>query len=57
MKFTRLYSSPDRPVREQVAWRRIDVVLRGKEGEIFRQDGVEVPEQWSDHAATILAQK
>jgi ribonucleoside-diphosphate reductase alpha chain len=58
MKFTRLYSSPDRPVREQVKWRTLDVVLRGKgDVVIFEQRGVEVPEQWSDHAATVLAQK
>jgi ribonucleoside-diphosphate reductase alpha chain len=54
MRIPVLYSSNF----NSLTWRKVDVVLRGKgDAIIFEQRGVEVPERWSDRAATILAQK
>lgn len=40
-----------------VEWRKLDVSITGPDGVAFEQKGVEVPEFWSDKAATIVAQK
>lgn len=68
MKFERVLSADikDHPdvwsphsVESLVAWKRVDCVIKdAKTGEInFHQEAVEVPEQWSQHAANILASK
>lgn len=46
------------PVATSISWKRVDCLVQGEGGEvIFRQDGVEVPAQWSQNAANILASK
>jgi ribonucleoside-diphosphate reductase alpha chain len=59
MKIARFFSKPGIPVKDQIVWKTLTAeILDGKTGEvIFRQEGVEVPEQWSQNATNILAQK
>lgn len=58
MKFTRLYSKPGIPVADQVKWKTLDVqILRSDGTTKFAMKGVEVPDRWSENAATILADK
>lgn len=61
MKFERVLSAgilPDQSAVDLVEWRRVDCVILNADGSArFAQSGVEVPEQWSQHAANILAQK
>jgi ribonucleotide reductase alpha subunit len=61
MKFTRVltYDKPnDVRVEDWIRWRIVDAVITAPDGRvIFEQRGVEVPEQWSQNAANILAQK
>ncbi len=42
----------------RIGWRKVDAVIRdAKGGVVFRQDGLEFPEFYSDHAVAIIAQK
>jgi ribonucleoside-diphosphate reductase alpha chain len=61
MKFTRVLTA-DQPfdfgVTAWIRWKTVDTVIAATDGSvIFEQRGVEVPEQWSQNAANILAQK
>ncbi|WP_026441554.1 vitamin B12-dependent ribonucleotide reductase [Pseudacidobacterium ailaaui] len=43
---------------DEIQWRTLDTVLTDSKGRtVFEQKGVEVPEFWSDTAATIVASK
>jgi ribonucleoside-diphosphate reductase alpha chain len=60
MKFTRLLTRHDGAhVAEQIKWKKVRAEIRDdRTGTIiFAQDDVEVPDQWSDRAVNILAQK
>jgi ribonucleoside-diphosphate reductase alpha chain len=58
MRFTRLYSTADRPVAEQVEWKTVPAKIAAADGRvIFEMPAVEVPARWSDDAVNILAQK
>lgn len=54
MKFVRRFTTADRPVVEQIEWKIVVVTGLGKEVTV---PVVEVPANWSDNAAAILADK
>jgi ribonucleoside-diphosphate reductase alpha chain len=53
MKITRLYSTADRPVAEQIQWKTVEA---SNPGAGFRMT-VEVPEGWSQDATNVFAQR
>ncbi|MEM9144575.1 MAG: vitamin B12-dependent ribonucleotide reductase [Pseudomonadota bacterium] len=58
MKFERRFTSDDRPVYETIAFRKATSEIRNPDGTIvFRLEGIEVPDAWSQVAADVLAQK
>lgn len=59
LKFTRVYTSPDKHPYDGVQWKRTDVVLKNwRDGSTnFEQYGVEFPEEWSDNAIQIVVSK
>ena len=59
MKIERRFTTYASPVEKQIAWKRVDArVTDGATGEVkFEMLGVEVPEQWSQTAVDIFAQK
>jgi ribonucleoside-diphosphate reductase alpha chain len=58
MKFLRRHSDPSKKIYDQVKWRRLDVKITEPDGKvIFARNGIEVPADWSQNAANILAQK
>src|SRR5688572_16379692 len=60
MKFERVLSAgiqPDQTVQDLVKWKVVDARVTDGEKIIFEQLGVRVPEQWSEQAINILAQK
>lgn len=54
MKITRLYTTADRPVADQIEWKTVEVRITGKDAQV---PTVEVPVAWSANAANILADK
>lgn len=61
MKFTRVLTAHkpvDADFASWISWKTVDAVISAGDGSvIFEQRGVEVPQQWSQNAANILAQK
>jgi ribonucleoside-diphosphate reductase alpha chain len=61
MKFARVLTADmpfDSGVASWIKWKTVDAVIAAADGSvIFEQRGVEVPEQWSQNAANIMAQK
>lgn len=58
MKFTRKLSVANTPVEYQVKWKTVPIELKDKTGAvIFSMPEVEIPANWSDTAAQILATK
>ncbi len=58
MKITRRFTTAGRSPYETIAFRRATSEIKNPDGSIvFRLDGFDVPEHWSQVAADILAQK
>ncbi|MFV0368701.1 MAG: vitamin B12-dependent ribonucleotide reductase, partial [Hyphomicrobiaceae bacterium] len=58
MKITRRFTEAGKSPYEKIAFRRATSEIKNPDGSIvFRLDGFEVPEHWSQVAADILAQK
>ncbi|MEO0620789.1 MAG: vitamin B12-dependent ribonucleotide reductase [Pseudomonadota bacterium] len=58
MKFERRFSSDDCSVYDMIAFRTATSEIRNPDGSIvFRLEGIEVPDAWSQVAADVLAQK
>jgi len=58
LTFARHFTSMGTPVGAMFRWKKVDAVLKNAKGEeTFRQDGVEAPEQWSERAIKIVAEK
>jgi len=58
MKITRRFTEAGKSPYEKIAFRRVTSEIKNPDGSIvFRLDGFEVPEHWSQVAADILAQK
>jgi ribonucleoside-diphosphate reductase alpha chain len=58
LRFERVFSDPARSPYDEVEWERRTVAIAGDGGGlVFEQDDVEVPESWSQTAATIVAHK
>lgn len=56
--FGRCFTQENKPVGSMFQWKKVDAVLKNAKGEeTFRQDGVEAPEQWSERAIKIVAEK
>ncbi len=53
MKFTRLFTTADKPITEQIKWK---TVLASNPGANFAME-VEVPETWSQNATNVFAQR
>jgi len=58
MKITRRFTEAGKSPYEKIQFRRATSEIKNPDGSIvFRLDGFEVPEHWSQVAADILAQK
>lgn len=58
MRIDRRFSTPARPVVEQVTWKRARARIGDAgSGEVVFEADVEVPATWGDHATNVLAQK
>ena len=58
MKITRRFTEAGKSPYEKIAFRRATSEIKNPDGSIvFRLEGFEVPEHWSQVAADILAQK
>jgi ribonucleoside-diphosphate reductase alpha chain len=58
LEFGRCFTKNGEHVGALFKWKKVDAVLKNAKGEeTFRQDGVEAPEQWSDRAIKIVAEK
>lgn len=57
MHITRRYTSNTLPVREQIKWKKVDVLIKEKGRTILDIKGLEVPAHWSQSASEILAHK
>ncbi|WP_333793504.1 vitamin B12-dependent ribonucleotide reductase [Hyphomicrobium sp.] len=58
MKITRRFTTAGKSPYESIAFRRATSEIKNPDGSVvFRLDGFEVPEDWSQVAADILAQK
>lgn len=58
LSFTRHFTTEGVHPEDMFKWKTVDAVLKNAKGEeTFRQDGVEAPEQWSDRAIKIVAEK
>ena len=58
MKFTRVFSTADKPVEETVNWEKRSASITSPDGEVlFQQDNIDVPESWSQLATNIVASK
>lgn len=57
MKITRQFTSPTRPVTEQIEWKKISVKIEEKGKTVLYLEAVEVPKHWSQTATDILAHK
>ncbi|MGE3714163.1 MAG: vitamin B12-dependent ribonucleotide reductase [Alphaproteobacteria bacterium] len=58
MRIARHFTQADKPVYDSIAFKKTDVVMKNPDGSIvFEALGVEVPEQWSQVACDVLAQK
>jgi ribonucleoside-diphosphate reductase alpha chain len=58
MSIKRFFSSEDKHPYDEIKWDYRDAKLIGSDGKpVFEQNGVRVPESWSDTAFTIAAQK
>jgi ribonucleoside-diphosphate reductase alpha chain len=58
MRITRRFTSAGKSPYESITFRRATSEIKNPDGSVvFRLDGFEVPEQWSQVAADILAQK
>lgn len=57
-KIKRVFTTEGLPALDTVKWVRKDAVIVGSDGkEKFRQNGIEVPEYWSDTTINIVAEK
>lgn len=57
MKITRQFTSPTRPVAEQIDWKKLSVKIEEKGKTVLYLEAVEVPKHWSQTATDILAHK
>ncbi len=58
LTFKRLYTQEGDDVYTSTPMRTTDVVIEDAEGKVtYRQDGVKVPESWSDQAAKVVSSK
>src|SRR5690606_30866618 len=58
MKITRRFTSAGKSPYETISFRRATSEIKNPDGSVvFRLEGFEVPEEWSQVAADILAQK
>src|SRR5690242_535585 len=58
MHIERHFTKADKPVYESLTFKKVDVVMKNPDGSaVFEALGVEVPEQWSQVATDVLAQK
>lgn len=53
----RVFSSPSTSPYDQVQWKKHDVEIGHSGKVVFRQEGVEAPEFWSDNSVSIVASK
>jgi ribonucleoside-diphosphate reductase alpha chain len=58
LSIRRVFTSPGRRPFDTVTWKRRTARITGSDGTVvFEQTDIEVPEQWSDTATNIVAQK
>ena len=58
MKIARHFTSESQDVYADMAFKSVDCLLTKPNGDlVFKQDGVQVPEQWSQTASEVLAHK
>ncbi|MBK8176809.1 MAG: vitamin B12-dependent ribonucleotide reductase [Rhodospirillales bacterium] len=58
MRFSRLFTHPDRSPYASIEFREVCSEIRNPDGSVvFRQDNVEAPAAWSQVACDVLAQK
>src|ERR1044071_1956830 len=58
MRIERHFTTASTPVYESLAFKKVDVVMKNPDGSaVFEALGVEVPEEWSQVASDVLAQK
>jgi len=56
--FQRFFTQEGVHPESQFQWKHVDAIIANTKGEeTFRQDGVEAPEQWSERAIKIVAEK
>ena len=58
LRFSRLFSVPDRDPLEMIEWEHRSAVIRNEKGEvIFEQNSVEAPPFWSDMALNVVVSR
>ena len=58
MKFERKYTKEGKDIYEDMAFKKTNSEIRNPDGTIvFKLENIEVPENWSQVAADVLAQK